>query len=604
MLASESISKQVASVHEGAAVPGVVLKGGVIHTADTFWEKSICRRLLLSDVIRRWRVFVRRLCKINNAIKAKRVMRERKLNFTVLSAWKKNFSVSRIQKRLEQRRGRRLIGKVLDCWLAVYVKYAHLIPSIKHAIQYSSMRKALLAFRVAFELRKRNISVRKRQDISIALFCSVRVFRAWQHLALRTRQKTQNLVEVLRLSSLKRHLLQWKGVAQLIATKQTSKATAVFMLKSRFHLARSLKIWLNLYQYRSKLFVRHVTRKAFLRFLGRLARHSRQKRTICVDCIILRRGRMGSALWRWLSFARKQRSTLVLCRKLAASRSFRALRDGFGRWLFLHRKSQQLYRSARVVYRAVRSNYMHTYFAKWSDASLRNKKQSYDIDKLGSETVSAYFYSVSSARNRWLRLFEKSVTDGQIPQNRSFNIAQAKESPRNSICRAGVRRRVLDRLGETEFMYWDSDSESDMDVRFDEGEVEDTKHVQNEVASRLHDRFRTNRKVFVRHYIKRWSCRIKARRMLKKRSTAVQLRSSLTVLQSCFRYLISQWIRAVRSKYWRCAGRLTDIQNVVENKDDECEQYHSTGYLTSLFSFFFLFLNLANFKFCVSCPPG
>ena len=434
------------------------------------------------------------------------------LKRAIFSSWREVVRTACRGQQLQHWREKNCKSRIIETWAVRCHRRRRVVPAITGKVTRNLLRRAFDGFYAAAQRRRSASETDERHALYVALFQSIRVFRAWRDLTRASAAAAQQCLSRARHSSLQRIFDAWASVAKNEHIARSSLEHAVELLVGKRSKEFSLSLWRRLLHYRVHLGVLRRKRRAFAVLQQKVGSRLRQKRLQDMAAVVagsprgLMRSRMVGAWKRW--HLRTARARYFRCASAAIAQRQQGVAEfrAWHAWRFLFQHKRSLQRKESVVSTSAYVWALHRHFFHWkAAAALRRAK-------------------VPHLREQWLHLFDQPPQRHPIArlsnhtlvatEQDSFRAPLIDECP-SVITNTGKLRRSLSNL-EFQLLFWDDDDE-DVVRKAEEGEECEEEEEKVDRCVRVGDVSAASWSVLVRRYMVRWWDRVKQRESLKRR---------------------------------------------------------------------------------------
>lgn len=523
----------VTGLHSDASVITLIRFVQLSNKARAFWLASRGSAALKGRIFRLLRQQVRRQVRIRAFTSSLRRKISGRVRALAFAAWKTFIAVLKTGRRLRKRKDRLIRASVLQLWRSAHNRVARRLPVATATLRLRSLGKAFAALVDVSRAHRAAVGVSERHSMYVALFTSVRIFRAWKRLAQSSRREQQRLVDVIKQEAQLRTLSVWAEQARhrRDAREQYVATIATRYERSRIH--RCLHVWSSLLQYRNQLCAMRRMKRLFGRFCNRLLSQRRQKACQRMAGVVaasgegLLRGALIRTVRHWRSTVVRWKRMRMAAHRVSSATKAVVMQEAWGTWRGLSQRFRSLSRHMVLVARRAQVYSLHRHFSVWVQAT----------PKLPSPAVTLSQREVHTIREQWLNLFDSAGAgfDSQVSTTR---MDQHKPLEQRQHDRHGTRlsarrgNRLKDSMSTVDFqlLYLDDDDE---DVSHGEQVAEEEEgDGDGDGGTRSHSEGITVRdfSILARRYWVRWVRRSARRASLCRRHARV---CSFTAAATC-----------------------------------------------------------------------
>ena len=496
--------------------------------AAAFWENSRSCQLLKRCMFHSLRRNVRRQQKVKCFQHQQQRRRSMALKLLIFKAWARCTRTAFRAAQLASWRNRMSRGKALHAWLHSYAHSALRLPALQARHRRRCLERAFTAMQQCMLSRQKKKQVQTRQELYVALFHSVRIFRAWRSLVRARRQQVAGCVLAERRHALTRAFASWTSAALYVRTLRLGSDAVIRNRLQKRICSQAFAVWYRLFCYRSRLSIYRCKRSYFLGLLRRLAQRSSLRAQVQwvvtgAAALRLREFALRRACRRWSLFLRRQTDRVLAGRRLRTVYSCRLLSSVWRRWAMCAQRCSDFHRRFAAVQSRCQLGVLDRCWRLWYNTAVVDGQERGVLNK-GQQI-----------RDAWLRMFD-DTTAVRISSTaeRNFNSKEdpaaeptllahhatgAGEERTHYNHQSALRRRHLVNFTpvELQLLYWDSDSDSESQQR-EEGEL-----VEDGFGSPSEERSPCRaQSVLVGRYWRRWRGRHRCRAELQVRSALVQ----------------------------------------------------------------------------------
>lgn len=399
----------------------------------------------------------------------------------------------------------RLKRKFISLWNHTYLCNYRVVSAAQKLISDLKMKRALykLNNKTKIKLKAKNMLI--RNSLYVAIYSSIRIFRAWKSLIHHSNSDYQSKVAYLNLCKVRKNWVVWKHKSDTLRTKELNIYNIILQRNSVLIGKKYFLNWIALYQFKIFLYDYRCKKHFFLIFKQRLLIRSKYYK--------------NQENLRLKTINRNVKQNTLRC-------SFMKWRNKIlhGRNISNCANQVYLYNRKRIVYKAIEA---------W-------KIVSNNFNKLSRKYLATSFYlnitSLQKHFNSWKYVMKNKV-DVQVPNNFkaiSINIKENHKSDK-SINRIKSSMTTLD----FSLLYLD-DSDLDDDDNNDNCYMNkiENKHISNEESVFVIKSYY----LLIKRYLYRWFYRHLKIKILIEKQHIVERKVLQTLQGRYFSKIFEVWI--------------------------------------------------------------